>query len=221
MSLAVEHLRDYLARENVTQADFGKACGYDASLVSNVLSGSVGISARNLDRLLSGVKPPTDKLRFIAAYLRDQVPAEHVHQVSVNVENDGSAANGDATDEASLVSVAITHLLDELPMHTKTQLFHFVKALRRDTQLRSVFEGLMRYVPTDSHTNPPHTAAPLESQKKETAGPFPVAIMRAALAKKDAERVSKPEKNKSIRARGTPAQSSPKRTPVAKNSGKS
>jgi transcriptional regulator with XRE-family HTH domain len=222
MSLAIEHLRDYLAREKVTQAEFAHACGYDASLVSNVLSGAIGISARNIERLLHGVQPTEDKLRFVAAYLRDQIPAEFVHQVSVAIEPN-SEVGTDGSNDADLASVAILHLAEELPMHTKTQLFHFVKALRRDAQLRSVFEGLMRYVPDDSHpANPPLRTEQLpEGRKKETAGPFPVAIMKKALAKRDAAKASKQGKSKSSLERDTPARSAPERTTVEKHSGKS
>lgn len=223
MSLAVEHLRDYLKRENLTQAEFAAACGYDASLVSNVLSRTptVGLSARNVARLLLGIKPVDEKLRFIAAYLRDQIPSEHVHQVNVVVETGAAEGPAGRSDEASVVSIVIGHLFDELPMQTQTQVFHFVKALRRDPHLRKVFEGLMRYVPDDSHITQ-DTAATLANQTNAgTAGPFPVEILKRAQARKDAEAAQKRDESKSNPEPDTLPRSVPERKQVAPGTDKS
>lgn len=218
MSLAVDHLRDYLERENITQDEFGTACGYDASLVSNVLSGKVGISARNISRLLHGVNPPAEKLKFIAAYLRDQIPAEHVYQLSVNIESDESTDGTVQEEPASVFDIALPHLIDELPLQTKTLVYYFVKALRRDPQLRLVFEGVMRYVPTDAHANTkpftrqPHTEEQSEGQKPGTAGPFAPGALKKAQARAEAEAARKRGKKKSTRGRGIPARDDPAHT---------
>lgn len=215
MNLAADLLRDYLSANKITQGDYAAACGVDQSFVSQVLTGTIAISARNLSKLLEGLKAKEDKLRFLISYLHDQVPTEHVHDLSIR-SADASVApflvREAHVDPATVFDDAIAQVLGQLPTQTKTQLYQFIQALRVDPALRSVFHGIMRYVPVTG-AEAPHMAAPAD-----TAGPFPVSIIKAAQALKSAQAL-KAGKNMSIRADGTRARSAraPKRDSRASN----
>ena len=163
MSLAVAFLQDYFARGETTQASFAAACGINESHVSKLLRGEIRISGLNLEKLLAGLPIEHDKLSLIAAYLRDQIPTDHAHQIRVELADDGSESSmveehapGDA--RAALSDAALASVLKLLPDATRDQLFHFAVALRRDADLQEMFRAVMRYVPRETarptRTNP-------------------------------------------------------------------
>lgn len=197
MNLAIEHLRDYLTREKISQRSYADACDYDASLVSDVLRGTLPVSARNLPKLLAGISTRKDKLNFLSAYLRDQIPPEHTNELGLQITDLGEPATPlveeVAVDPSTVLDEGIRHAVSQLPTQTKAQVYRFVKALRVDPLLRNVFDGLMHYVPpTPASTPPPRTAEPATSG---TAGPFPIEIIRAAQARNRGRKKSSPEEH--------------------------
>ncbi len=197
MNLAADLLRDYLSANKITQGDYAASCNVDQSFVSQVLAGTIAISARNLSKLLEGLKTKEDKLRFLVAYLHDQVPSEHVHDLTIRAASESSRpylVEEITPDPKHIFDSAILEVLAQLPTQTKTQLYQFVQALRVDPALRSVFQAVMRYVPA------PAAEAPHTGGLGDSAGPFPVKIIQNAQALKQGM-------NKSSHAAGTRAQS--------------
>lgn len=157
--LAAEMLRSYLKDSGTSQADFAKAAGMDASTLTGILSLDISISAKNLPKLLRAFPVHNDKLSFLAAYLRDQVPSEHTDEVSIEVNPMRPGATSGALcevdiDPARLFADAAIAAIGQLPAQTQEQLYHLAKALRQDADLRTVFQGIMRYVP---RAHPPVT----------------------------------------------------------------
>jgi transcriptional regulator with XRE-family HTH domain len=140
VSLSVAFLKDYFAARPGTQGEFAETAGIDPSLLSKLFVGQVSISAKNLPRLLAGLPTEGDKLRFLTAYLRDQIPTEHAHQVEIRVAGGPRPSVGEP--EAELLAV-----LALLPPKTRRDLALFARALREDAHLRTVFNNLLRYIP--------------------------------------------------------------------------
>lgn len=198
MNLAADLLRDYLATHKITQGEYAASCNASQSFVSQVLSGPIQISEGNLSKLLAGLKSKEDKLRFLVAYLHDQVPPEHVHDLAIRVADEKVRPfliEEIVANSKNVFDAAIVEVLAQLPTQTKSQLYHFVQSLRVDPALRSVFHGIMRYVPA------PTEAAPHTGRQGDSSGPFPIQIMKNAQALKQGT-------NTSSRAADTHARSS-------------
>lgn len=152
MSLAIAYLKAYFDRGDVTQADYAARCEVDAAHISKLLRGQVAISGRNLPKFIAGFSSEIDRFGFLVAYLRDQIPTEYAHKVTVTADVRGSDTTvGKAAEfaESEVYTAALGHIASLLPTQIQEKLYHLAKALRSDLELQDVFHAIMRYVPRD------------------------------------------------------------------------
>lgn len=142
MSLTVDFLREYFARPDVTQADYAKLAGIDPSLLTKLMQEEVLISSKNLRKLLRGFPHFTDRVAFLNAYLRDQLPGEYADAISIRLVKTPESANEEGDQEESLLQA-----FEALPSDAyKRRVIRFVRQLGRDAELRRYFAMTMRYV---------------------------------------------------------------------------
>lgn len=130
----------------MTQAEFAIACGMDASTITDVLSGNVRISSRNIEKLLHGLPARAEQLQFLAAYLRDEIPLDYANDISVGVEKSvaqkqekSAAAYG--ADEGDLLNA-----YRELSARKHRDLaLSVIRQIRSDTELRNLISQVMEY----------------------------------------------------------------------------
>lgn len=148
MSLALDFLKEYLSRSDVTQADYAKACGIDPSLFSQLKSGDVSVSSKNLPKLLRGLHTAKDRLDFLTSYLRDQVPNEYANMVAIQIGTGGESAwqVAESTDDSQLEPQALLAFA-ALPSRTyRLRIIRFLQTLRTDAKLRDLFGRTMAYL---------------------------------------------------------------------------
>ena len=149
MSLARDYLKDYLRRENCSQAEFARRCEMTPPNLSDVLSSnaenSVEISSRNVGKLVRGFAEEQDQLEFLAAYLRDEIPDGYADRVDVDVRN------ADAVREAAIEDPTAELLAGFAALPSKKlkrAVLSMLAHLRVDTEFRDLFLRTMSYLMT-------------------------------------------------------------------------
>lgn len=140
-SLFVADLLDVLENEQISQADYARACNLSPSSIQDIVRGRTLVSTLNLGPLLGGV-PFKFRARLLLAHLNDVVPEEYRDEI--RIERRYPSVEESTHDE--VWTPAFEHAFQQLPSATQRELYHFAKALRTDAQLRKVFSGTLRYV---------------------------------------------------------------------------
>lgn len=146
MSLTVEFLKEYFARPDITQSDYAKTAGIDPSLLTKLMQEEVLVSSKNLKRLLRGFHEYSDKLAFLNAYLRDQVPDDFNDAISIRLIKAGTITGaadefGESEEESALLQA-----FQSLPPGYRPRIIRFTRQLARDGDLRRFFSMTMNYV---------------------------------------------------------------------------
>lgn len=145
MSLAIDFLRGYFSRPDApSQADFAKASGMTGANVTDLLNAQVGISGRNVSKLLRGLGNDPDRLAFLAAYLRDEVPSDFADAIHIGVRTSGleEPPEGEQSLQDDLLQAFAALPSD---MHRRRTV-KFLQHLRRDHGLRDLFARTCVYL---------------------------------------------------------------------------
>lgn len=146
MSLALEFLSSFFEVPKNTRADFAKAAGIDASLVTNILQGDVQLSSKNIPKLLRGFRTDHERREFLAAYLKDQVPRDFADDIRIHLSHLASGEDANtAEDEAELQARLIRAWLDLPNAKYRRRVVNFLVDLRKDAALRDLFARTMAY----------------------------------------------------------------------------
>lgn len=147
MSLALDYLREWLQRSECNQADFAKACGMTGANVTDILNGDVTVSARNLAKLLRGLRSEPERLDFLSAYLRDQVPSDYSDEINIRLRvPNGPLGVMDAGDEEPL-DLQMAQGFAALPSDLyRRRVVRFLNHLKKDSGLRDLFTRTVAYL---------------------------------------------------------------------------
>lgn len=154
MSLATEFLIDYIERAEQTQADFARLAGMTPTNLTEILKGSVKIGARNIDGLLRAITSGAERARFIHAHLNDQIPSDLADSVTVHITQQaepGMVMEG-GNEEAQLEAELIAAYRALTTLTYKRRVVRFLRQLKRDADLRDLFQRIMGYVDDDITT---------------------------------------------------------------------
>ena len=99
------------------------------------------ISYRNLPRLLNGFESRSDKLEFLTAYLRDEVPADFEDDIVVGTRSGGRKGKAEAREEEF---AAAWRALPGARMQAR--ILRLLRALRHDETLRDLFVRITDYM---------------------------------------------------------------------------
>lgn len=154
MSLALDFLKEYLSRPDQTQADFAVAAGMTPPNVSDLLKGDVLLSDRNLPKILRGLRSERDRHDFLAAYLRDRVPADYADVISVHLKQPAVTGGLLMEDgEGEPLDVQIVHAFAALPSDLyRRRVIRFLGHLKKDPGLRDLFTRTVFYLEEADHT---------------------------------------------------------------------
>ncbi len=142
MKQARDFLQDFFSENpERTQAEFAKAAGMTGANLSDLLGGRVEISYRNLPRLLNGFESRSDKLEFLTAYLRDEVPADFEGDIVVAMKGGGRKGKAAAREEEF---AAAWRALPGAGMQAR--ILQLLRALRNDEALRDLFVRITDYM---------------------------------------------------------------------------
>lgn len=142
VSLALDFLRAHLEHQQISQAEFARRCDMTPANFSEVINGTVALSARNLERLLRGFKDEQDQLEFLAAYLRDEIPKEYADRIEVSSGKRSFIVEEGAAGDADLV--ANYSALPTKKLREAVQIC--LRQLRIDSEFRALFVQTMNYM---------------------------------------------------------------------------
>jgi transcriptional regulator with XRE-family HTH domain len=148
MSLALEFISAYLARSEITQADFSKAAGIDASLFTKLAQKEVGLNAKNVPKLLRGFRTEEDRLEFLSKYLEEQIPADLSHAITIHSkkQNGGDGMLMEDGEETPL-DVQLVQAFAALPSDLyRRRVIRFLNHLKKDASLRDLFTRTVAYL---------------------------------------------------------------------------
>lgn len=147
MSLTTDFLADYLIRSEQSQADFARAAGMTQPNFSEILNGSVEVSARNIGKLIRGFREEHERDAFIAAYLRDQIPAENADRITVHLSTPTGVLEERPEADRMNIEVEMIAAFDALPSDLyRRRVVKFLNKLRKDEELRDLFRRTMEYL---------------------------------------------------------------------------
>lgn len=148
MSLALDYLSDYLERTKTTQADYAKSSGIDPSLFTKLVQKEVAMSGKNLPKLLRGIREDRERLDFLTAYLRDQIPADFADSITIHLNGQPAPDGGlmESGEEESL-DAQIAQSFAALPSDLyRRRVIRFLNHLKKDGSLRDLFSRTVAYL---------------------------------------------------------------------------